>query len=173
MKIYAGIGARSTPTEILCQMTYLGMMLGSLGWTLRSGGQRQGADQAFEDGCLSVMGKKEIYLPWDGFCDKHHDGKEYFNSVDDYIIERSLEFHPNPRSLGEPAKKLMGRNSQITHGNNLGVPVDMVICWTPAGKTVGGTGHAIRIAEHFRIPVFNLANPGALDNLETCLNFMS
>lgn len=152
-------------------MTQLGMMLASLGWTLRSGGQRRGADQAFEDGCLSVMHKKEIYLPWDGFCDKHHDGKEYFNSVDEHIIERALGFHPNPRTLIEPERKLMGRNLQIVMGDALNTLVDMIICWTESGKVKGGTGHAMRVAKHYGIPIFNLWNDNCLDDLETFLRF--
>ena len=31
-----------------------------------------------------------------------------------------------------------------------------VLCWTPYGAAAGGTGQALRIAEHHHIPVFNL-----------------
>jgi tRNA A37 N6-isopentenylltransferase MiaA len=35
--------------------------------------------------------------------------------------------------------------------------VQKVICWTPGGKTVGGTATAIRLAERNQIEVINLA----------------
>lgn len=39
------------------------------------------------------------------------------------------------------------------------------ICVDKDGKANGGTGQAIRIAEYYNIPVFNLKNDGALDEL--------
>jgi hypothetical protein len=33
----------------------------------------------------------------------------------------------------------------------------MVICYTPGGRSGGGTGQAIRVAELYGIPVFDLA----------------
>jgi predicted Rossmann fold nucleotide-binding protein DprA/Smf involved in DNA uptake len=46
---YAGIGARSTPPQILSVMTRLASKLEGMGYTLRSGGAA-GADTAFERG---------------------------------------------------------------------------------------------------------------------------
>ena len=41
-------------------------------------------------------------------------------------------------------------------GEALDRPVDAVVCWTAGGRSEGGTGMAIRIAEDRGIPVFNL-----------------
>lgn len=41
----------------------------------------------------------------------------------------------------------------------------MVICWTKEGKRGGGTGQALRIAQHFYIPIFDLALPDAGEKL--------
>ena len=32
-----------------------------------------------------------------------------------------------------------------------------MICWTENGRVQGGTGMAVRLAQHYRIPVLNLA----------------
>jgi hypothetical protein len=50
---YAGIGARKTPEEVLQVMERAGRILGSRGYTLRSG-HAAGADMAFERGALDV-----------------------------------------------------------------------------------------------------------------------
>lgn len=171
-KVYAGVGARITPVKVQQQMASLAMMLGCQGWTLRSGGQQKGADQAFEDGCLAVRGKMEIFLPWDGFCNKKHDpDKGYFSTLDRIVIEKSKAFHSNPNRLNEIGERYMGRNLQIIMGDDLNAPVDMIICWTEGGKVKGGTGHDIRVAKHYGIPVFNLWDDTCLDDLETFLRF--
>ena len=66
IKIYTGIGSRETPIHILNFFVVIGNYLASEGYTLRSG-HAPGADQAFEEGCDQVNGKKEIYLPWPNF----------------------------------------------------------------------------------------------------------
>ena len=35
-------------------------------------------------------------------------------------------------------------------------PSNFVVCYTPDGKASGGTGQAIRIAEYYNIPIYNL-----------------
>ena len=57
---YAGVGSRETPQDVLKIMWKIGKHLADKGYTLRSGGAR-GADAAFENGCDSVMGSKEIF----------------------------------------------------------------------------------------------------------------
>ena len=43
--------------------------------------------------------------------------------------------------------------------------VDMVICWTAGGQRGGGTGQALRIAEHLEVTIFDLAVPGIIEDL--------
>jgi hypothetical protein len=150
-KFYAGIGSRQTPTDIQNKMTEIARRLDSMGYYLRSGGA-QGADTAFEIGAT----KKQIFLPWDGFNGRKENGKDYI--VPPYNEALVELFHPKPLSLSEAGRKLMSRNSYQVLGPTLENPVDFVLCWTKDGKASGGTGQAIRIAEHFKIPVFNLKN---------------
>jgi len=172
-KIYAGIGSRKTPDQVIKQMMWIGEVLGNKGWTLRSGGA-DGADLAFEDGCNNVGGLKEIYLP-----------VPKFNKSDSPLFEIPKRayalakiYHPTYYGLGMFAKKCMARNVQQVLGPSLiGIAVneqvDMIICWTPDGaengedttKETGGTGQAIRVATDYEIPVFNLKNEDALDRL--------
>ena len=42
---------------------------------------------------------------------------------------------------------------------------EFVICWTHDGTDVGGTGQAIRIANHYGIPVFNMFDKNATEIL--------
>ena len=51
-----------------------------------------------------------------------------------------------------------GRNVHILLGTSLKSPVGFVLCWTKNGRTVGGTGLGIRVAQGYEIPVFNLGS---------------
>ena len=61
---YAGIGARSTPPEVLADMTRIARWLHRTGWHLHSGGAH-GADRAFADGATPET--RTLYLPWPGY----------------------------------------------------------------------------------------------------------
>jgi hypothetical protein len=171
---YAGIGSRKTPPDMLAKMKRVAARLEKLGYTLRSGGA-DGADSAFAAGC----GKKEIYLPWDGFNGvKQESGHTRIVSEpsQDAEIIASL-VHPAFGRLTAPVKKLMARNSHQILGHDLRTPVDFVVCWTPDGaesggersRDTGGTGQAIALASMWGIPVFNLARGDALERLGVLL----
>lgn len=121
------------------------------GWILRSGGAI-GADYAFEQGCDSTVGEKEIFLP----CKDYNDNKSQifsppqsaYNLIDD--IWNDLNFRS---SL---VRALFARNCQLVLGSDLTSPSSIVICWTRDGRDTGGTGRAILIARRFNIPVVNL-----------------
>ena len=66
------------------------------------------------------------------------------------------EVHPAWDRCNEWARGMHSRNCHQILGYDLQSPVDAVICWTPNGKTQGGTATAIRIAMKYDIPVFNL-----------------
>ena len=97
---------------------------------------------------------KQIFLPWSSF-----------NKSDSLFVEPDLEafeiaerFHPAWDDLSPGAKRLMARNSHQILGPKL-KPSEaslFVLCWTSRGAKVGGTAQAIRMAEHYQIPVFNL-----------------
>lgn len=154
--IYAGIGSRETPIEIQQQMESIGFQLGQSGWTLRSG-HADGADLAFEKGAIACAGKKEIFLPWRGF-NKAPDYEHYITrKVTQELIDFAKQYHPAWDRCSEKAKLMHARNSCQILGHDGDKPVDMVICWTKNGKRGGGTGQALRIAEDYNIPIFDLA----------------
>jgi len=150
-KYYAGIGARVTPDETLRLMSRIAEGLEKKGYILRSGGA-EGADSAFEEGTK----RKEIYKAW--------------GDIPRWTHVFTQHFHRAPDKLSHYAKRLMCRNAMQILGRDGDTPVDFVVCWTKDGKASGGTGHALRIAEYFYIPVFNLKNEGALEELKDFVN---
>lgn len=148
IRFYAGIGARTTPPNVLSIMRKLGATLYDMGYLLRSGDAR-GADKAFAK--LSGPGS-EIFHP---------------NEATPAAIKLAEFHHPAWHNCDNFVRRAHGRNAMILLGADLCHPVDFVVCWTPRGHAVGGTGQTIRMAEAYGIPVFNLYHPGALQALLT------
>lgn len=136
-KIYAGIGARDTPSEIRELMTKIASKLEVDGYMLRSGGA-VGADTAFE---LGVLNNKKIFKA----CDATPQSRVHASN-----------YHSRYNSLSDHVKNLHARNSMIILGDDLRTPASFVVCWTRDGRKVGGTGLALRIASHYNIEIFNL-----------------
>ncbi len=153
---YTGIGSRETPEEILAIMRAIARMLYERNYTLRSGGA-PGADQAFEYG-TPAMALSEIFLPWPGF-----EGKTDTLGLTTAQIgaARSLaeKYHPNWEACKEGARKLHTRNVMQILGHDCESPTKFVVCWTRDGKSSGGTGQALRIADDKKIPIYNLHDP--------------
>lgn len=168
-KLYAGIGSRETPEPVLKLMFKIASILARKGYTLRSGAA-EGADTAFELGCVSAGGKKEIWLPWKGFND-HEDTKLYPNPGHFAKAEASLSHWAK---LTQGAKRLHARNVGQVFGMHLEEPVDFVLCWTPDGATTrdectsktGGTATAIKLASDNKIPVINMQKYSNVEDLE-------
>lgn len=151
--IYCGIGSRNTPLVITNMMRQLAKLLAENGAILRSG-HALGADQAFEQGCDSGEGEKEIFLPWKGFY-----GSESNLVVEDKRAFKIAEkYHPAWDKLGDGARKLMARNSHQVLGLDLNTPCDFIVCHTKNGKGDGGTGQALRIARDYNIPIFDFGS---------------
>jgi hypothetical protein len=154
-RTYTGIGSRETPPDVLATIHAYAGSLARLGWILRSGGA-EGADTAFEQGARAVGGECEIFLPWEGF-DGHY--SQYCSPPKDaYLLAQYV--HPRWDALTEAAMKLHARNAQQIMGVALDAPTNFVLCWTPGGKTQGGTATGIKLAQAYGIPVFNMAVPG-------------
>lgn len=163
MKRYAGIGSRETPEDTLKAMRSIGKYLATHQCHLRSGGAK-GADTAFEEGCDLVSGSKQIFLPYRNF---------NRNESPFFIVTREARllakhFHPAWEHLGDKGRDFMGRNAYQVLGLGLSTPVDFIVCWTLNGRKEGGTGQALRMADHYRIPVINLGSM-SLDEVETAL----
>jgi len=144
---YAGVGSRETPPDILKLMRLISHKFSLYGWTLRSGGAI-GADRAFESNAVL----KQIFYEEDATTE---------------VIEIAASFHPAWHNCKPRARRLHGRNVFQVLGRDLNSPSSFVVCWTPDGCTTdkarsittGGTGTAISVADHYKIPVFNLARP--------------
>lgn len=150
--IYAGIGSRKTPRTIQSLMTKCANQLHNEGFTLRSGGA-QGADTAFE---LGAQLRKEIYLPWRRF----NGNDSHLFQIDQLAYAMARRYHPAWDRCSPAARKFHARNCYQMLGRDLATPADFVLCWTPNGAPVGGTGQALRIADDYQIPVINMAVDG-------------
>ena len=148
LKIYAGIGARETPPDILLLMQQLAEKLYSDGYSLRSGGAK-GADTAFYNGSHD---KHEIFLA---------------NQATKESKYLASEFHNNWTNLTDYAQNLHGRNALIILGKDLKTPVDFVVCYTKNGLDIGGTGLAMRIAQSNGIKIINLFYPEWQERIKT------
>ncbi len=157
---YAGVGARKTPSVVLEKMREIGFELGitqhgDKAWTLYTGGAA-GADQAFCEGAVAAAGKIKVFAPaWYAV----HGCLPDVNRVTDippgaYSIAR--RYHPAWDKLGRGARALMARNVMVVLGESFVEPVRFVVAWTPGGNDVGGTGHTLRVARDFGVPIFNL-----------------
>jgi hypothetical protein len=163
--VYAGIGARKTPRDVLALMTRIARKLEEFGWLDRGGGAH-GADEAF-DHCVS---RAEVFLPWPGFAESGWRKHPLPKGPTIVVYERptimardiAANHHPTWDKLSDGEQKLMARNTHEILGRRCDAPCSMVICWTPDGSTgltsprTGGTGQAIRIAAAHKIPIFNL-----------------
>ena len=167
--LYCGIGSRQTPTDVLEEMKSIAYQLAVQNWTLRSG-FADGADMAFTEGADAANGEMEQYIPWKGFNNAPINDSRFIipePSEDQYAIAEY--FHSAWDKCSAGAKKLHARNVNQILGRDLDTSAKMVICWTPNGKSGGGTGQAIRIAQYYDVPVFDLALAETRDKLNEFL----
>lgn len=153
VKYYSGIGSRETPDHICNIFSNIATIMAVRGVMLRSGGAR-GADKAFENKYNEMC--RAIYLPYKGFNKSDSD----IFGVCENAIELAKQFHPKWDSLSPTGKLLIARNGYQVLGKDLNTPSSCIVTWTPDGKIAGGTGQALRIANHYKIPIFNFGkNP--------------
>jgi len=157
MKAYAGIGARKTPKHIITMMGMIGQALANDGFTCNTGAAK-GADQAFAEGALLGDGSVVLSLPWfsyeEDWISSIFRGGMVVNVLPKYCPEAMAsvnKYHPAPDTLKQAVTKLHARNWMIVQN------IEFVVCWTPRGEVIGGTGQALRIvADAGSIPVYNL-----------------
>lgn len=156
--IYTGVGSRATPREILKMMEDFAALVGQHGWLLRSGAA-VGADSAFERGCDSVNGRKEIFLPWRK--SEGHSSPLFLKDGDEIpilskMIQEGVMDKAHVQRLTQGARKLHARNYyQVCYG---GRTSDLLVCWTEEGKLKGGTATAIKLAHAKGVRVYNLGD---------------
>lgn len=171
LKFYTGVGSRQTPIAAINLIKSVSCVLANNGYTLRSGAA-DGADAAFEFGCDSVQGLKEIWLPWKNF--NKHSGIDATMAITEQHEDIASQLHPAWGKLSQGAQKLHTRNVGQVLGKDCETPSLFCLCYTDDGvehhskvtyKT-GGTGTAIRLASLRRIPVYNLRNADAVTRLK-------
>lgn len=169
-----GIGARDTPEDVLALMTRIASEFERRGAVLRSGGAG-GADLAFEKGFRNAN-QCEIFHPWRGFkpgksmtdadVNKALGRKRPYNGAGSPIVmdgdklveaeQIAARYHPAWEKCSQGARRLHTRNVPQILGASLQHKTDIVICWTADGRASGGTGQAMRMAEHLGVRVVNL-----------------
>jgi hypothetical protein len=166
MKVYTGIGSRETPEDVLDLIHDLAYRLASKGWVVRTGGA-PGADDAFAQGARTYeAASAELYLPWKDF-----EGWTWetlsvaLSAPQPEAYDIAAQFHPAWYRLGKAGRAFHARNVHQVLGRDVGSPelTSFIVCWTKNGKPVGGTAQALRIADHYKIPVYNLGNQVTLD----------
>lgn len=164
-KSYAGIGARITPAAIQKIMENGAKQLAAEGYLLRSG-HADGADQAFQLGAGKLS---RVYLPWPSY---NQNVQVLGNKIvpENWALHHEAAIHhPIWDDLSQGVQKLLARNVAILLGSRMDDPVDFVICWTPQGRQIGGTGHALSVAIKYDIPIYNLGKEGELERLTDML----
>lgn len=142
--LYAGIGSRKTPLRTRAIMERYAKAAAMNKYILRSGGAA-GADTAFEVGATRSKGLMEIFRPVDA-------------AAQSWALATVDMYHPSPKALSHYARLLMARNAMIVLGRDKAFPVRQIICWTEGAQGGGGTGQALRIAQDYAIPIFDLAD---------------
>ena len=165
--IYAGVGARKTPEQVLGQMREMATNLAGRGWFLRTGGAK-GADDAFARAAPAE--RRTVYLPWAGYNGWSETEGRALTAQELRKLRAAAEpLHPAWQRCPAKVRDLHARNVAILVGPDMREPAHAMVCWTEGGRVEGGTGMAIRLARHYRIPVLNLAGMDmrqAMDRLE-------
>lgn len=178
---YAGIGPRVISDTTRLNMITIGSKLATLGRILRSGGA-PGSDDAFEKGCIWENGRKEIYLPWNGFEGRFYNSSSGYYGIN-YDLKSKLDelvntFYPR-RKISQGIEKMMMRNCHQVMGYYLNSPIKFIITnavdlkLDSLGKIKdckGGTGMAVRLSYYLGIPIYSLSVPEHFDLLEKILN---
>lgn len=182
---FAGVGARLAHPKITKVQATFGFVM-CLKGIINKSGRAYGSDYAFETGTrlgwrflssiygwpdLPTSACQQIMLPWNGFNGaQHKPDMGYFCELTDECFDIAKAFHPNWESLSLGEKKLMARNVQEVLGRTLRDPVRFLIAYTDNGQVVGGTGLALKIAQHYGINIHNLGDESVLDRIVLWLN---
>lgn len=173
---YTGVGSRELPTRETGLVRDVGNALTDEGYILLTGDASRGCDDIFWQHSLAPYRRRfgphgkaayedEVHVVSPG-CD-HYDKAYYIAGLT----------HPAWRWIPDWMKELHTRNVFQVLGEFVNDPTEFLVCWTSDGaetsketsKKTGGTGTAIRIADTFGVPVFNLQRSGTIERLERYL----
>lgn len=160
--IFTGVGARIIPSSIFKILYDIGINLMADNWVCRTG-TATGSDMAFRESYIAMSKNLEVYTARN-ILDND------FNNAD--LAKRIVRnYHPcYDRIQSEYSKALLARNVYQILGSDLNTPSEIVFCYTENGEIKGGTSIAIRIAQHYGIPIVNLGNPKHLKAIADYLN---
>lgn len=177
-KRFTGVGSRKTDEEGKDKIYKVTPALINRAYVLSTGDAYTGADLFFWESAPLEM--KERFGPV---------GRRYYRKdtivvqpdSDNYRLAKQIagKNHPAWKYINDDFKELHIRNVFQVLGEWLDTPSEFLLCWTPDGaetkttKKTGGTGTAIRVANMFGIPVFNLYNEDAIDRLTEYLGVRS
>ena len=163
--IYVGIGPRAAGETVFAMCKTFAIAMAEMKWTLRSGGA-EGMDEAFEAGCDSVQGTKEIYVPEAGFRNRINRTDKVVHTLDKHIeaIRQVAPLFPTWDKLGTTTQMFLVRNVFALYGEKLNKPANLVVTWNQYEGT--GSFHLLQMAKSSGIPAFNLAEPGQMEAVE-------
>lgn len=174
-KIYTGVGWRDAPNEAIDMAWNVSSVLAYKGYTLRSG-CADGMDYAFETGAHRIEdARTEIYLPSKTFnLSSQMDKSNYITpemiDQDKWLEAQDIarKVHPsNFKNCTIFAKCAHTRNVFQLLGKDLDKPSDFMIYYANEkdGEPIGGTRTAVKLAEQFGIPCYNLRDQSVVDRL--------
>lgn len=154
-RCFRSTSVRGAPIHVLSDLSRMAAWQAGRGWHLHTGGASV-ADMTFAEGATAK--RRSLYLPWKRL--KGLLGPDcHVLRGDQYeaCARVASEAHPARDRCKPAVRKRHACNAAILLTPSCGRPVKAIVCRTPDGKTVGGTGVGIRIAERYGFPVFNLA----------------
>ena len=159
-------------------------LLASLGYHFRSGaapGADTIAEKAFRkavENNKTTHDKMEVIIPWVGFPKDPSSPWAKFHIVPtpkDLSLSKQIaaKVHPNWTACKEIAMKFLARDVNQFLGMTLDVPAKAVLCFTFDGaeteaqcsRETGGTHMCIRLADRYKVPVFNLYHKDAEERI--------
>ena len=168
-KPYAVVGNKEFPTDLIPKLTSIVKKLDSLGYTARTGSMK-GLDVCVEELTTNV----ELQLPWKNFNNK--ESKNTYSSPEILAIAKSLQ--PGFDELALPIKGFLAKNVRVLLGGKGISRAIFLLCHSEDGadsarqvtSRTASVGHAIKVADKFNIPVFNLKNDNVEEQLMSYLN---
>lgn len=168
-KPYAVVGNKEFPTDLIPKLTSIVKKLDSLGYTARTGSMN-GLDVCVEELTTNV----ELQLPWKNFNNK--ESKNTYSSPEILAIAKSLQ--PGFDELALPIKGFLAKNVRVLLGGKGISRAIFLLCHSEDGadsarqvtSRTASVGHAIKVADKFNIPVFNLKNDNVEEQLMSYLN---
>ena len=168
-KPYAVVGNKEFPSDLIPKLTSIVKKLDSLGYTARTGSMK-GLDVEVE----TITTNVELQLPWKNFNNK--ESKNTFSSPE--ILALAKSFQPGFEELALPIKGFLAKNVRVLLGSKGISRAIFLLCHSEDGvdtarqvtSRTASVGHAIKVADKFNIPVFNLKNPNVEEQLMSYLN---